>query len=224
MSKRSLLDSDEEEGGASSRPPPSKVKKEKKEKTSKHEKSSSKEPQLKVNTDFAKKYQEKKKKEELTRRAYQTLFYLFVLVYFLLHLKLLSCCSYNAISVREQFGSDASSSDSESEDEDGELLDKNIEDEFYKIIPMIASKDKRIYDPKVSFFHEGEGAEEKEGDDEDEKKKESKKDTKKKKEQPLHVSDYLRERLLKLGPEDAEKSDEVLPPPFLFYVVLMILG
>ncbi len=40
--------------------------------------------------------------------------------------------------------------------QDGELLTPAVEDEFYKIIPLIAAKDKRIYDPKTEFFKESE--------------------------------------------------------------------
>lgn len=57
--------------------------------------------------------------------------------------------------VKEAFAGDGSeSSTSESEDENGELLNPKVEDEFYKIIPMIATKDPRVYDPNAKFFEE----------------------------------------------------------------------
>ena len=122
--------------------------------------------------------------------------------------------------MKEALGSDTSSSESESEDENGELLSKTIEDEFYKIIPMIAQKDKRIYDPKAKFFpsDEEKGAQPafrsfvqlKPVPEDDEAKADDVMPKKeKKKEKALYVSDYLRERLLTKGAEDAEKSDDV---------------
>ncbi len=90
------------------------------------------------------------------------------------------------------------------------MLNKNIEDDFYKLIPLLRNKDKRVYDPKAKFFDHADEAEESASDDSEasaEVSNDKSKSKKGKKAKPLHLSDYLRNRLLAKGPEAAAESD-----------------
>ncbi|XP_062566449.1 protein KRI1 homolog [Saccostrea cucullata] len=105
--------------------------------------------------------------------------------------------------LRDRYGVDAEledSSSSESEDEDAEALTAQLEEDWFKTLAALKSKDPRIYDKNAKFYH----SEEEESDDSsDEPGPSSKKD------KPVYLKDYHRKVILeKEGKVSDEESDD----------------
>lgn len=58
--------------------------------------------------------------------------------------------------VPSQSPSMSSSSSEEEEDEDGALLTDKVQEDIFRVLSLIKSKDQSIYDPSRKFFDEGE--------------------------------------------------------------------
>ncbi|XP_061197414.1 protein KRI1 homolog [Saccostrea echinata] len=106
--------------------------------------------------------------------------------------------------LRDRYGDDAEleedSSSSESEDEDAEALTAQLEEDWFKTLAALKSKDPRIYDKNVKFYH---SEEEKSDDSSDEPGPSNKK------EKPVYLKDYQRKVILeKEGMVSDEESDE----------------
>lgn len=88
------------------------------------------------------------------------------------------------------------------------------------------SESGRSTGPSEDEANEEEEKEEEKDKGEKKRKKEKKEKKEKKKKKPLTVSDYMRDRLLKLGPEKAAESDEEVPTLLLHsceYLCLIFL-
>lgn len=138
-------------------------------------------PDLKVNEEFAKRFEHNKKREELHR----------------LEEKLGNSSSRKRKrhDDHDQGSAPGSETDSSSEDEDdqGELATAALDDEIFATLNAIKSKDPRVYDESTTFytdFDENDPALVKE-----------------KKDKPVYLRDYHRENLLNgVNPEDAPKD------------------
>jgi protein KRI1 len=128
---------------------------------------------LQINSRFAQQYELRKQREELTRYK------------------------------RNEGSDDSDSSSLEEEDEDGALLTTRLDVDILKTIHAIRTKDPKIYNPNVQFFHEEEGESDKE-DDTDAKVQSRPSKPKKR------YQDIVREQILeKMNSEgDLESDDE----------------
>ena len=144
---------------------------------------------LKINQNFAKKYETKKKKEDLTslRRLQEVC---------------ANCCfMFWARALGEKSGSRCGKEDedsiSEEEDDDAEAVTGNLELNFFKTLAKLKADDPSIYDKSRTFFDE-----EPDEDDEDAA------DGKKKKSKPVFLKDYERQQLLAKGAKAFDSDDE----------------
>jgi len=91
----------------------------------------------------------------------------------------------------EEIEKEESSSD-EDEDEDGELLTPDSENDFLKILPLIANKDSSIYNPSKTFFKD-----ETNQNSNDKNDISAKSVMKSEKKKPLYLRDYISQQLIK---------------------------
>lgn len=110
--------------------------------------------------------------------------------------------------LRDRYGVDAEkeeedSSSSESEDEDGEALTPQLEEDWLKTLAALKSKDPRIYDKSVKFYH---------SDEESSDLSSERPGPSKKKDKPVYLKDYHRKVILekdgKISEEDSDDLDE----------------
>ncbi|KAK5090135.1 Kinetochore protein Spc24 [Lithohypha guttulata] len=121
---------------------------------------------LKVNQDFAKRFEHNKKREELQK----------------LEEKLGKSSRKRKRGDEDNNGSDSeSSSSSEDEDDEGEFATAALDNEIMATLEAIKSKDPRVYDTSVKFYADADQELEVE---------------KQKKEKPVYLRDYHRENLL----------------------------
>jgi protein KRI1 len=135
---------------------------------------------LKINEDYAKRFEYNKKREEKVR----------------LEEKYGASSSNKRKRLGDEDSDDEDDSTDESEDDDAELVTEDLDKEIFATLNAIRSRDPRVYDKSTTFFSEfdPEGAG---------------KPEKKKTEKPLYLQDYHRENLLAgqngvEGQEDAE--------------------
>jgi protein KRI1 len=135
---------------------------------------------LKINEDYAKRFEYNKKREEKVRleEKYGTL------------------STNKRKRLGDQDSDDEDDSTDESEDDDAELVTEDLDQEIFATLNAIKSKDPRVYDKSTTFFSEFDA----EGAGNPEKKKADK---------PLYLQDYHRQNLLAgqngaEGEEDAE--------------------
>ncbi|XP_060081608.1 protein KRI1 homolog [Ylistrum balloti] len=96
--------------------------------------------------------------------------------------------------------SDESSSSSESEDETAEALTAQVEKDWLKTLSALKSKDPKIYNNKVKFYHSGE--------EEDEEDEDSKPKAKGKKQKPVFLKDYERKLITEKDGQVSSDSDD----------------
>ena len=137
-------------------------------------------PELKVNQDYAQRFEHNKKREELQR----------------LEERLGKSSSTSKKRKRDDgqvSASEGDSSSSEDEDDEGQLATAALDSEIIAALNAIKSKDPRIYDPSAKFYTEA---------DEDDPAP-----AKEKKDKPMYLRDYHRENLLKgVQPDDATEQ------------------
>jgi protein KRI1 len=125
---------------------------------------------LQINSRFAEQYELRKQREELTRYK------------------------------RDEGSEDSDASSSEDEDEDGALLTTRLDVDILKTIHAIRTRDPKIYNPNVQFFHE----EEKDSEEDSDEKDQSLPSKPKKRYQ-----DVVREQIIqKMNAEGDETSDD----------------
>ncbi|ESZ96937.1 hypothetical protein SBOR_2672 [Sclerotinia borealis F-4128] len=146
------------------------------------------EPVLKVNQDYAKRFEHNKKREELqrleekyTKKPGPTI------------------DKNGEKKYGDKYDEDSSSSDDEDEDDDGFLATEDLDKEISATLQALRSKDPRVYDEKVTFYapideEAGEGT------------------TTEKEEKPMYLKDYHRENLL--AGHAGEEEEENVPPTF----------
>lgn len=144
-------------------------------------------PELKVNQEYAQRFEHNKKREELQRLEEK-----------------LGKSSSNSRKRKRGDGavsaSESDSSSSEDEDDEGELATAALDNEIIATLNAIKSKDPRIYDPSAKFY-----AEEDENDAAPTVAKE-------KKEKPMYLRDYHRENLLNgVLPQDEDEAANAHP-------------
>jgi protein KRI1 len=148
-------------------------------------------PVIKVNEEFAKKFEHNKKREELSR----------------LEEKFKSQKDKAAKGVYgDKYDEDSEDSeDDEDEDDEGFLVTEDLDAEISATLQAIRNKDPRVYDEKITFYKPLEETL-------------PKGDSDKPKEKPMYLQDYHRENLLKLAngevPEDADMEDAPAPLTF----------
>uniref|UniRef100_A0A8W8LZA7 KRI1-like protein n=1 Tax=Magallana gigas TaxID=29159 RepID=A0A8W8LZA7_MAGGI len=110
--------------------------------------------------------------------------------------------------LRDRYGVDAEkeeedSSSSESEDEDAEALTPQLEEDWLKTLAALKSKDPRIYDKSVKFYH---------SDEESSNSSSERPGPSKKKDKPVYLKDYHRKVILekdgKISEEDSDDLEE----------------
>ncbi|EXJ58631.1 hypothetical protein A1O7_06058 [Cladophialophora yegresii CBS 114405] len=137
-------------------------------------------PVIKVNEEYARRFEHNKKREELARLEEK-----------------LGKSSNTRKRKRDEAdgaGGDESGSDestSETEDE-GEFATEALDSEIMATINAIRSKDPRVYDASVTFYSHGDN--------------ERETNTKTKKEKPMNLQDYHRQNLLNGGTVEAEED------------------
>lgn len=137
-------------------------------------------PELKVNQEYAQRFEHNKKREELHRLEER-----------------LGKSSSNSRKRKRDDGqvsaSESDSSSSEDEDDEGELATAALDNEIIATLNAIKSKDPRIYDPSAKFYTVM--------DENDPTPAKEKKD------KPMYLRDYHRENLLKgVQPDDAKEQ------------------
>ncbi|RDL40694.1 Uncharacterized protein BP5553_00673 [Venustampulla echinocandica] len=127
------------------------------------------EPELKINKEFANRFEHNKKREELHQleEKYKK-----------------DAKPANGKLYGDKYDEDSESSDDEDEDDEGFLATEDLDAEISATLQAIRNKDPRLYDEKVTFYKPIE-----EDGEEDDKPT--------KKEKPMYLSDYHRANLLK---------------------------
>ncbi|KAI0603195.1 KRI1-like family C-terminal-domain-containing protein [Biscogniauxia sp. FL1348] len=122
---------------------------------------------LKVNSEYAKRFEHNKKREELHRleEKYKTK-------------------QSNGDKSKDDSGESDSSSDDETEDEDGFLATAELDAQISATLQAIKNKDPRVYDGKTTFYTADEDAD-------------ATAATSKPKEKPVFLKDYHREKILR---------------------------
>ncbi|KAL1989318.1 hypothetical protein VTN96DRAFT_80 [Rasamsonia emersonii] len=160
---------------------------------------STEEPTLKINEEYARRFEHNKKREEMQKLE----------------------AKYGKISAlgkrkksddddddddddEDEDGSEDSEEESsdEEEDEEGELATEALDAEIQATLNAIRSKDPRVYDKDAKFYSEFKEDEE----EEDENKRE-------KKEKPMYLRDYHRQNLLSGAYTNENDESESAPPP-----------
>jgi len=144
-------------------------------------------PELKVNQEYAQRFEHNKKREELQRLEEK-----------------LGKPSSNSRKRKRGDGavsaSESDSSSSEDEDDEGELATAALDNEIIATLNAIKSKDPRIYDPSAKFYTE---------EDENDAAPTA---AKEKKEKPMYLRDYHRENLLNgVQPQDEDEDANAHP-------------
>ncbi|KAI3336471.1 Krr1-domain-containing protein [Xylariaceae sp. AK1471] len=139
---------------------------------------------IKINDEYAKRFEHNKKREELHRleEKYKS-----------------SQSNGNKSKSQDDDDEDDSSSD-ETEDDDGFLATEELDAQISATLQAIKSKDPRVYDGKSTFYTPI-----------DEDLAVQPTNTKEKKEKPVYLQDYHRERLLR-GETGADDEDQEAPP------------
>ncbi|GKT52409.1 protein KRI1 [Colletotrichum spaethianum] len=140
-------------------------------------------PQLKVNEEYAKRFEHNKKREELHRHAVEEKF------------------KKTGKGKDDDSDADSSSSD-ETEDEEGFLATEDLDAQISATLSAIKNKDPRVLDKNFSFFQETSNA-----------AAAAEPTPSKKKEKPLFLKDYHREKILAGGVGASDDEDEDGPPP-----------
>ncbi len=96
----------------------------------------------------------------------------------------------------DEISASESDSDSEEEDEDAKLLSRDIQKEFYTLVPLLHQRDPSIYQQKSPFFSEPTATEQ---------SKDGEKDKKTKK---MTLSDVLRKNVTDRNEDDDHEDEE----------------
>ncbi|KXH53834.1 KRI1-like family protein [Colletotrichum salicis] len=140
-------------------------------------------PTLKVNEEFARRFEHNKKREEMHRRRRP----------YAVEEKFKK--PGNGKKADDDSDGDSSSSD-ETEDEDGFLATEDLDAQISATLNAIKNKDPRVLDSNFSFFQEGGEAT----------------PAKTKKEKPMFLKDYHREKILAGGVGASDDEDDDAPP------------
>jgi len=145
-------------------------------------------PDLKVNQEYAKRFEHNKKREELQRLEEKLG-------------KSVPRKRKRGNDGEDLSGSESDSTSSEDEDDVGELATAALDSEIFATLNAIKSKDPRVYDASTTFYAEnGEDG----GKDENDPAL-----AKAKKDKPMYLRDYHRENLLN-GAKPDESEDQAL--------------
>lgn len=155
--------------------------------------------ELKINADYAKRFEHNKKREELQKCMYATCHLLGSLLTRLVEEKFTKAKPSKS-PYGDKYDEDSDST-SEEEDDDGFLATEELDASISKTLQAIRSKDPSVYDPSVTFYAPVE-----EGNNSSVVGKDKTK--------PMFLSDYHRQNLL--GGNVGEDDEEAMPPPRTF--------